>query len=218
MRRITEIILHCAASRPDQDIGAAEIDAWHRARGWSGIGYHWVIRRDGTIEAGRPEAQMGAHVRGHNQSTIGVCLVGGYAASADDAPEDHFTLEQLRALAGLLRDLRRRFPGASVTGHNAYAAKGCPGFRVPLHLARIMRLDPIADRPTLHRIEDVRALQEALALLGYSPGDADGLWGPRTMGAVRAFLARHRINQIAAAPKPSLFAAVQVAITAAEAA
>ncbi|MFT6772301.1 MAG: N-acetylmuramoyl-L-alanine amidase [Paracoccaceae bacterium] len=218
MRRITEIILHCAASRPDQDIGAAEIDAWHHARGWSGIGYHWVIRREGTIEAGRSEAQMGAHVRGRNQGTIGVCLAGGFGSSADDAPEDHFTLEQLRALAGLLRDLRRRYPGASVTGHNAYAAKACPGFRVPLHLARIMRLDPVKDQPAPQRIEDVRALQRALIVLGYQPGEADGAWGPLTMGAARAFLTRHRINQIAAAPKPSLFAAVQVAITAAEAA
>jgi len=216
MRRINEIILHCAATRPDQDIGAAEIDEWHRSNGWSGIGYHWVIRRDGTREPGRPEPHVGAHVYGHNANSIGVCLVGGFGSCADDAPVDHYTPAQLTALRVLMGELLASYPGARVTGHNDYAAKACPGFRVALHLAEI--LPPRGDtlRQPAPRIEDVRTLQLALSGLGYAPGAIDGDWGPRTQGAATAFLARHRVTQIAASPMAPLFAAVQVATTAAK--
>lgn len=224
MRRINKIILHCSATRPEwmesQPIEAkrAEIERWHLARGWRAIGYHWLIDRDGAVIAGRPEAQEGAHVTGQNATSVGVCLIGGFGSNGDDLPADHFTPHQMDALRDLMGDLLSRYPGAMVRGHNDYAAKACPGFRVALHLAEILPASPPAARPPMQRIEDVRALQAALLSLGYTPGPIDGLWGDRTMAAARAFLTRYRITQIAAAPKPPLFAAVQVAITAADAA
>ena len=80
MRTITLIIIHCSAVRPNQTSSAKEIDLWHRKRGWSGIGYHYVVRRDGTIETGRPEAKVGAHCLNHNKYSIGVCYEGGLDA------------------------------------------------------------------------------------------------------------------------------------------
>ena len=78
MRHITLIILHCSAVRPGQTSSAAQIDTWHRQRGWKlGIGYHYVVRRDGQIEAGRPEYMVGAHCLNHNAHSIGVCYEGG---------------------------------------------------------------------------------------------------------------------------------------------
>ena len=78
MRKINEIILHCSATPASMDIGAKEIRDWHvNGNHWRDIGYHWVIRRDGTVEKGRPEYQVGAHCLNHNANSIGVCMVGG---------------------------------------------------------------------------------------------------------------------------------------------
>jgi N-acetylmuramoyl-L-alanine amidase len=148
MREIRRIIIHCAATRPEQDVGVAEIDRWHRERGWNGIGYHYVIRRNGLVETGRSEERMGAHVRGHNADSIGVCLAGGHGSSADDAPEDHYTPEQLRALPRLIGEIQGRYPGATVHGHNEYAAKACPGFRVAGHWSRLSAPEPPAQPDT----------------------------------------------------------------------
>ncbi len=137
MRPISKVILHCAATRPDDDIGADEIRRWHLARGWSDIGYHAVIRRDGTVEGGRPSTKIGAHVRGHNKGSFGLCLVGGHGACADDGFEEHFTPQQSVALIGMLRGLRLTLPKLEIHGHNEFAAKGCPGFRVDAWLAGV---------------------------------------------------------------------------------
>jgi hypothetical protein len=134
---VREIILHCSATRPDW-LGAsplsaklAEIRRWHmQDRGWRSIGYHWLIDFDGQRAAGRPETEIGAHVEGHNRGTIGICLIGGHGADADDTFGDHFTPAQARALRALIADIRSRTQIAKVTGHNTYAAKACPGFRV----------------------------------------------------------------------------------------
>ena len=78
MRTITLIVIHCSAVKPDQMSSAAQIDSWHRERGFHlGIGYHYVIRRDGAIEPGRPEWMVGAHCKNHNAHSIGVCYEGG---------------------------------------------------------------------------------------------------------------------------------------------
>lgn len=135
MRPISKIIIHCAATKPTLNIGAAEIKNWHTdphpdGNGWSDIGYHAVIRRNGDIEYGRPIERTGAHVRGHNTGSIGICLVGGHGSSADDQFGDHFSEAQFKALIGLLQGLRLMLPGATIHGHNEFAAKACPGFRV----------------------------------------------------------------------------------------
>lgn len=129
MRKIDKIIIHCTATPRGRDMTAAEIDAWHRRQGWNGIGYHYVVRRDGTVEAGRPEAIVGAHCRGQNSCSIGVVYVGGLDADGT-RPEDTRTPQQKAALKRVVGDLKRRYPHATVHGHNEFAAKACPCFDV----------------------------------------------------------------------------------------
>ena len=114
MRAIKRVVVHCSDSDDSLDIGRKEIDGWHKQRGFVSptgihIGYHWVVRRDGSIEAGRPESEVGAHVKGHNSNTIGVVWVGRKAPSA----------EQYRALLNKLRDIcdRYKIKIENVVGH-----------------------------------------------------------------------------------------------------
>ena len=121
MRTITLIVIHCSAVRPDQTSSAADIDSWHRDRGFKfGIGYHYVIRRNGEIEPGRPEWMVGAHchVKGqnHNKYSIGVCYEGGLDIRGQ--PADTRTAEQKAAMRQLLEDLHRRYPRAVIVGHH----------------------------------------------------------------------------------------------------
>jgi hypothetical protein len=120
------IVIHCSATRPDMDIGRKEIDDWHKARGWNGIGYHDVIRRDGTQEEGRPYDVVGAHVQDLNSHSVGICMVGGVAAGG--TPEDNFTEAQYKTLKGILGFYRALYPDAQIRGHNAFAKKACPSF------------------------------------------------------------------------------------------
>lgn len=130
MRRITLIVIHCSAVKPDQQSSAAQIDSWHRQRGFHlGIGYHYVIRRDGTLEMGRPEYMVGAHCKNHNQHSIGVCYEGGLNARGD--PADTRTEAQKRTMLSLLRELKGRYPHAIIVGHNTLnPLKACPCFNV----------------------------------------------------------------------------------------
>ena len=123
------IIIHCSAVRPDQTSSAAQIDTWHRQRGFHlGIGYHYVIRRDGTIEPGRPEWMIGAHCVNHNAHSIGVCYEGGYDARGQ--PADTRTPAQKAAMRRLLEDLHGRYPRAIILGHrDLNPAKDCPGYK-----------------------------------------------------------------------------------------
>lgn len=116
-RRATRfLVLHCSATRARQPIDAATIRKWHRARGWVDIGYHYVIRRDGTLEAGRAPDAIGSHVAGWNGSTLGICLVGGLN-DVTARPEDNFTRAQWDTLRALLSKLVARYPEATVLGH-----------------------------------------------------------------------------------------------------
>ncbi|MBP3845778.1 MAG: N-acetylmuramoyl-L-alanine amidase [Prevotella sp.] len=128
MRHITLIVIHCSAVKPDQQSSAAQIDSWHRQRGFHlGIGYHYVIRRDGTLEMGRPEYMVGAHCKNHNQHSIGVCYEGGLNARGD--PADTRTPQQRETMRQLINELRERYPKAIVVGHhNLNPLKACPCF------------------------------------------------------------------------------------------
>lgn len=137
MRKLTEIIIHCSATKPEwmagQPIEAkrAEIKRWHvEDNGWSDIGYHYLIDRDGAVIAGRPIARDGAHVKGHNKGTIGICLLGGFGSAATDAFEENFTPDQDAALRDQVALLQKRYGPLKISGHNDYAAKACPGFKV----------------------------------------------------------------------------------------
>jgi N-acetylmuramoyl-L-alanine amidase len=127
--RTNWIVLHCSATRGVQDIGAADIDRWHKAQGWSRIGYHFVIRRNGKVETGRPVGDVGSHVKGHNHDSVGICMVGGL----DDRtwkPTPNFTAAQWKALEGLVGRLVKTYPKAKVLGHRDFpgVAKACPTF------------------------------------------------------------------------------------------
>ena len=128
MRVITLIVIHCSAVAPNQRSSAAQIDTWHRQRGWKfGIGYHYVVRRDGQIELGRPEWMVGAHCQNHNAHSIGVCYEGGINIRGQTA--DTRTAAQKLALRQLLEDLHRRYPRALIVGHHDLnPRKACPCF------------------------------------------------------------------------------------------
>ena len=122
------IAIHCSATKAGQDIGRADIDRWHRANGWNGIGYHFVIRRDGTIETGRPVDAIGAHVENYNSVAVGICMVGGIADNGK--AENNFAEPQWVSLLATVKDLKRRYPYAVVQGHRDFpkVAKDCPSF------------------------------------------------------------------------------------------
>ena len=120
------IVVHCSATPRDMDIGAVEIDGWHKARGWNGIGYHRVIRRDGTIEEGRGLDSVGAHVEGQNSHSIGVCVIGG--VDEHGKPQSNFSGAQWGSLKKVILELLRLYPGCRVAGHNEFSTKACPSF------------------------------------------------------------------------------------------
>ena len=129
MRSITEIIIHCSATAEGRDFGVADIRRWHKAQGWTDVGYHYVVRLDGTVQEGRALSEPGAHCKGHNAHSIGICYVGGFAADGRP-PKDTRTTAQRAALRALVDRLQRQFPAATVHGHCEFAAKACPCFDV----------------------------------------------------------------------------------------
>ena len=126
-RNINEIIVHCTATAEGKDFKVSDIDRWHRAKGWDGIGYHKVVYLDGSVQQGRPDEKVGAHCIGHNQNSIGVVYVGG-VASDGKTPKDTRTPQQKAALRKLLTDLKRKYPNATIHGHRDFATKACPSF------------------------------------------------------------------------------------------
>lgn len=137
MRTINRHIIHTSYTRPSQDIGADEIRQWHTSpdpndpsKPWRDIGYHYVIRRDGTIEKGRLDAVMGAHVGRHNFDSIGTCLIGGMKET-DRVPEFNYTKEQLLALFNHIEKMEKLYPGIETSGHNDWdTGRSCPVFNV----------------------------------------------------------------------------------------
>lgn len=126
-RTIKEIIVHCSATPEGKDYTVLDIRRWHKQQGWSDIGYHYVIYRNGHIEPGRDIDISGAHCEGHNSNSIGVCYIGGVARNGKTA-KDTRTLAQKAAMLSLLKDLRDLYPGAKIYGHRDFAHKDCPSF------------------------------------------------------------------------------------------
>lgn len=117
--RVIEYIVYHTSATADQDIGAKEIREWHKARGWRDIGYHFVIRRDGSIEKGRPLNQIGAHVRGYNSRSIGICMVGGKKTIRGWEP--NYTHEQWVTAGYLATRLLEIYPDAQLKGHRDFS-------------------------------------------------------------------------------------------------
>lgn len=141
MRDIDTIVIHCSATRPNwwamerSDDKVDEIRRWHmEERGWSDIGYHYVIDRNGDIVEGRPVERTGAHARGYNKGSIGICLLGGHGSSAEDRFEDNFTNLQGESLKELIEELDVEYDIKDIIGHNQVSSKSCPGFEVPAWL------------------------------------------------------------------------------------
>jgi len=158
MRPLNEIVVHCTATRPawwatrTVNQKTAEVRRWHvDDRGWSDIGYHYLIDRDGKIATGRPLERKGAHVKGRNTGTVGVALFGGHGGNENDQFSDHFTPAQDVALRGLIRRLQSDYPTiAKISGHHEYAAKACPCFRVGPWWSKDQRA-PASKPPTAPR-------------------------------------------------------------------
>ena len=195
---LRRIFIHHAGSAGD--MSAKAVHRSHLNRGWAGIGYAYVIRRNGAIERGRPEGFIGAHVDGHNADSLGIMLAGNFEIEEP-------TEEQLRALVWLVGDIRRRH-GANipVMRHSDADATLCPGSRFPWNrfISMLTVVRPAAKpaprpvprpapkpvvRPLLRRGSRgaaVRTLQQRLGGLV-----VDGIFGPRTEARVRAFQQRN---------------------------
>ena len=129
MRDINKIILHCSATREGQDISTETIRGWHvNERGWSDIGYHYVVLLDGTVDKARPVERQGAHVRGKNKGSIGVCYIGGCDANMN--PKDTRNEAQKKSLEELITYLMESYDDATLHGHNEFSSKACPSFNV----------------------------------------------------------------------------------------
>jgi len=150
LRKSTDyLVIHCSATKATMNIGAEEIKHWHVVdNGWKDIGYHYVIRRDGTIENGRPEDEVGAHVKDYNMVSLGICMVGGIDAKGH--AENNFTVAQWKSLARLVRMLRAKYRKAVICGHRDLSpdlnkdgsvtpnewVKECPSFEVSAWVKR----------------------------------------------------------------------------------
>jgi N-acetylmuramoyl-L-alanine amidase len=128
MRHIDKIIIHCSATLPGQRVDVETITRWHKQRGFKTIGYHFFIDRSGTIHAGRPLEQQGAHCKGQNAHSIGICYEGGL--NKEGKPYDTRTILQRIAMKELVAQLLDMFPDATVHGHREFANKACPCFDV----------------------------------------------------------------------------------------
>ncbi|MDR9827651.1 N-acetylmuramoyl-L-alanine amidase [Vibrio sp. FNV 38] len=141
------LTLHCSATPPSMAVSAETIKCWHVAKGWSDIGYHWVIERCGALKAGRPLHRTGAHVRGHNHANIGVCLVGGVSEAFE--PSNQYTQAQWQTLETLLVTLTHCYglSPEAIRGHNEWNhRKACPCFDVRAYVDKLASIQPAASR------------------------------------------------------------------------
>lgn len=211
MRAIDMIIVHCSATRPewmaDKSVNEKrdEIRRWHvEDNGWSDIGYHAVIDRDGSIAEGRDFATQGAHARGHNKTSLGPCLIGGHGSSENDAFSDNFTPAQNRALRRWIDDRKAEFPAITkVIGHNELSAKACPGFRVDRWLANKPPARTSAAESTTVQASTITAVAGAggtvLASLSDMHPVVQGVFigGCLLIVAMAAYIFRERIRKFA---------------------
>lgn len=127
MRLVKEIIIHCSATREGQQVTVDTIRDWHLAKGWNDIGYHFYIDLDGTINKGRDIDKIGAHCKGHNRNSIGICYCGGVETDGK-TPKDTRTQEQKDSLLNVLKTLKAMYPESVIYSHSEFAAKACPSF------------------------------------------------------------------------------------------
>ncbi len=190
MRKISELIWHCTATPEGREVSAAEIDRWHKARGWTGIGYHKVVHLDGSVSQGRPESKIGAHVAGRNTGTIGYVYVGGVERDGK-TPKDTRTAAQKRTMRRLTIEAIKKYGLTMVSGHRDYAAKACPCFDArgeygPLLKAPIIPNTPPAPIPETFERDVGMPDKDPAAVQARDDvaGAATGLTGVAGAGAV----------------------------------
>ncbi len=216
MRNIDTIIIHCTATRPNWWEGKTsqqkvdEVRRWHvEDRGWSDIGYHYLIDRDGTIVEGRPLERTGAHAKGHNTGSVGISLFGGHGGNVSDQFEDNFTEDQDRALRELMDRLKAEHPIVKTIGHNEVANKACPTFVVRDWLAKapaVVQAPMVASAQRAHPahsrtvqttvVQGVSAAGGAIAALQSLDGTAQiiVLVGCFVFGAMAMFILKERLR------------------------
>lgn len=216
MRPINEIVIHCTDTTPNwwssktAKAKVAEIRRWHvEDRGWSDIGYHFLIDRDGTVVEGRPIEKVGAHVKGHNTNTIGISLFGGHGGAATDSFLDNFTEDQEKALTSLIAELRVKYPDIfKISGHNQYAAKACPCFSVPAWIEGTKaNANPLVEKEERTKATQSKTVQASLVQGASAVGGAIGalnslngtaqiiaLVGCFVIGALAMFILRERLK------------------------
>ncbi len=198
------IVIHCSATPPSMDIGAKEIDRWHRTKGWFRIGYHFVIRRDGSIEYGRELSEVGAHAYGVNDRSVGICLIGGVKEDGKTA-QDNFTNAQWVSLEKLVNELEDQFPQARVVGHrDVTPGRDCPCFEVSdWNRNRLQNTPEAVQKAAEYRPLVYSALRQGAKgplvktlqakLNRFSKIDVDGIFGPQTRRAVESFQQHHNL-------------------------
>ena len=216
MRHIDTIIIHCTATRPNWWEGKSaqqktdEVRRWHvEDRGWSDIGYHYLIDRDGTVTEGRPLERTGAHAKGHNTGSVGISLFGGHGGNVSDQFEDNFTEDQNLAQRALIAKLKADHPITKIIGHNEVANKACPTFVVRDWLAKapaVAQAPMVASqqrtRPAQSRtvqttvVQGVSAAGGAVAALQALDGTAQivVLVGCFAFGAMAMFILKERLR------------------------
>lgn len=128
------LVIHCSATPAKMDVDVKDIREWHKQRGFHDVGYHYIIKRDGTRQVGRTVEEIGAHVVGFNHKSVGVCLVGGMD-DLNKKPQDNFTKAQWDCLYLTLQELHTLYPSAVIVGHrDLNAGKACPSFDVSQYL------------------------------------------------------------------------------------
>ena len=133
MRKTNKIIIHCSATPEGRETTVEDIKRWHttpppNGNGWKDIGYHYIIYINGSVHLGRDITKAGAHTKGHNESSIGICYVGGI--DKDMKPKNTLNINQQNSLIQLIKDLLVDYPNATIHGHNEFAPKACPSFFV----------------------------------------------------------------------------------------
>ena len=125
------LVIHCSATPATMDIGVETIKKWHvDENGWDDVGYHYVIRRNGTLEPARPEEYQGAHAVQVNDRSLGICLIGGSNSNGDW--ENNFINDQFVTLKALLLNLTKKYKIKKIIGHyQVEPKKECPSFKVP---------------------------------------------------------------------------------------
>ena len=137
MRQINKIIIHCTATPEGREVSVNDLHKWHVVdNGWSDVGYHWFIDINGTLHECRPEHKSGAHAKGHNKNSVGVCYAGGMTKDMTEA-KDTRTNDQKETLHCLLEDLKGRYPQAEIIGHRDVSSKACPSFDAKAEYSKI---------------------------------------------------------------------------------